>query len=344
MKKMYNRRVFVPEFRLCTISHQLSENDAHLAEALLQVAGCILIRDAVPKKLLLDVQKKFTELLDDCIVSNATKSNIWPAKSEITSTIFWERNQRYRIFPKLKGPFSDPELYYPRWLENLFVRLLGPKFYCKAVSSDVCMSNSQTQAPHRDIEFYRTRKPVGYICNIALTECNDKNGPLEIWPGSSHFWDESIFMNFGAEPNIQDGENPRIEQLLKYQPSVRVEMRPGDILIRDPGTLHRGTCSESINHRQMLTLSYYRHRYFYKYLDGSWNFDREVLANLDARSKEIFRHAFSPRDYLFIRQKIEYINVYFKNKKIIGLPFRTADLLRWKLRERRRHRVKHHSN
>jgi hypothetical protein len=85
-----------------------------------------------------------------------------------------------------------------RLLANPFVvpilnRLLGESFCCRYVSSDTCLEGAILQSPHSDIDGDEVFvggvwKPRGYIVNVPVMECGLHNGPLEVWPGGSHYF------------------------------------------------------------------------------------------------------------------------------------------------------------
>ena len=89
-------------------------------------------------------------------------------------------------------------------------------------------------------------------------ECGLHNGPIEVWPGGSHMWTTGLLKRHGLEPNVQDGRNPVVERLAEYFPSIKVVLKPGEILIRDLAMWHRGTPNRSQEARPNLALIYSR--------------------------------------------------------------------------------------
>jgi hypothetical protein len=71
------------------------------------------------------------------------------------------------------------------------------------------------------------------IVNIPITHCGLHNGPLEVWPGGSHLWRAENFAKFNLYPFVQDGTNTAVERLARHIPSKKIELRPGQIMIRD---------------------------------------------------------------------------------------------------------------
>jgi hypothetical protein len=69
---------------------------------------------------------------------------------------------------------------------------------------------------------------------------------------------------------------------------VRLELWPGDLLIRDGGLLHRGTPNPTDEPRSMLTVCYFRHGHVWDYGQPEYNLDAELYARLAPAVRRYF--------------------------------------------------------
>lgn len=259
---------------------ELSPENRRLATQLLMCNGFVVLRGALPIDLVSAMKQEFDEIESDCVVSTAGKplENIpWLSNS---GTTFWISNARLRAFIRMKGPFADPRVVANPFALNVMTDVLGEKFYCNSVSSDACMQGSAFQSPHRDIGFYPAGQTRGTIMNVPLMHCGDHNGPLEVWFGGTHLWTGQSFRLAEMRAFDQDVANPEMERFARRLPSVRIELLPGDILLRDPGTLHRGTPNPVAESRVMLTIGYFREGETYPFGDPSYNLDLGLYEQL----------------------------------------------------------------
>ena len=139
------------------------------------------------------------------------------------------------------------------------------------------MKGSALQAPHRELGAGGAREPVAYMVNVPLSRNTRRNGPIEVWPNASHLWNAEVLERHGLTDDVQDGSNPGIEELAARIPSEHLLLEPGDVLIRDPGMLHRGTPNRTRRPRTMLTLCYLRRDHDHDYGTTEHNFDTELF-------------------------------------------------------------------
>jgi ectoine hydroxylase-related dioxygenase (phytanoyl-CoA dioxygenase family) len=265
---------------------RLGPESARTAAALLHTAGCVVLGEALPRDLVAEARDAFEEILRDCEASR--EGDAWYQVARRTRAVFWERGARWRIFPKLRPPLSDARLLANPLVTPLLGELLGEDFRCKFVSSDICVRGSEQQAPHRELGVGGDPEPRAYVVNVTLTRCTPRNGPLEIWPGASHLWSPEVLERHGISDEVQDGANPPLEELARRLPSERLLLEPGSILIRNPGTLHRGTPNRTRRPRTMLTVCYLRRDYDYDYGRLEYNLDAELFAGLDPAVRRLF--------------------------------------------------------
>lgn len=271
---------------------RLDPESFRTAALLLHTAGYVVLRDALSRDLVARAQEAFDEILRDCIESR--DGDAWYQVSERHRAVFWERGSRWRIFPKLRPPLSDPRLLANPLVVPLLDELLGSDFRCKFVSSDTCIKGSELQAPHRELGAGGAREPVAYMVNVPLGRNTRRNGPIEVWPSASHLWNADLLERHGLTDDLQDGSNPGIEELAARIPSEHLLLEPGDVLIRDPGMLHRGTPNRTRRPRTMLTLCYLRRDHDHDYGTTEHNFDTELFSRLDPSVQRLFPEAVAP--------------------------------------------------
>lgn len=265
-----------------------------LAGLLLHTRGYVTLKRAVPAEIAQTAAAEFHRIYHDCLASK--QGDGWYQIAQETQAVFWERDCRWRIFPKLHPPFDSPWILSNPFAVELLQFLLGADFFCKFVSSDTCTKGAFLQSPHRELGIGKSWDPQSYIVNIPLGFCGLHNGPLEVWPGGSHLWQNKLLDRLGLDTDVQDGRNPACEEFASLFPSRKVVLEPGDLLIRDPGLLHRGTVNPTDEPRSMLTLCYFRQGHMHDYGQVEYNLDRALWERLDPRCRGLFAHAFERQE------------------------------------------------
>jgi ectoine hydroxylase-related dioxygenase (phytanoyl-CoA dioxygenase family) len=166
--------------------------------------------------------------------------------------------------------------------------MLGEDYQCKFVSSDTCLAGAQIQSPHREMDPGLSWEPRGYIVNVPLHRCDLDNGPLEVWPCGSHLWRDDVLKSLNYDDTVQDGRNPDFERLASLFPSRRILLEPGDVVIRDPALMHRGTVNHTDRPRTMLTVCYFRSSLYHNYGHLALNLDRDLHEALAPELRPLF--------------------------------------------------------
>jgi ectoine hydroxylase-related dioxygenase (phytanoyl-CoA dioxygenase family) len=270
---------------------RLSEAQFRQALLLLHTRGFVILRGAIPRPIIDVARAAFDSVFQDCLASR--EGDAWYQVSREHQAVFWQRGARWRIFPKLRAPLDSPWIVANPLAMSLVTRLLGDDCFCKFVSSDSCVRGSELQSPHRELGCGGQSQPLAYIVNVPLVPCGLHNGPLEIWPGGTHLWHNDLLDEWQFGADVQDGRNPEIEDYARDWPSVKVELEPGDVLVRDPGLLHRGTPNPTDEPRSMLTISFFRRGHAWDYGQPEYNVTPEIYANLDPQVRRYFAYAFS---------------------------------------------------
>jgi ectoine hydroxylase-related dioxygenase (phytanoyl-CoA dioxygenase family) len=274
----------------------LSAASHRLAALMLHTRGYVILRGAIPAAVVAAAGDAFADIFADCVASEDGESfemaGIRCRLARQTGAAFWARNHRWRIFPRLRAPFDSAWMLANPFAMRLLDRSLGANFYCKFVSSDTCLAGAEIQSPHREMDPGLSWEPRGYIVNIPLHRCDLANGPLEIWPGGSHLWRDDVIRGLGFDDTVQDARNPDFEWLASLFPSRRVVLDAGDILIRDPALMHRGTVNHTDRPRTMLGVCYFRAGLTHNYGQLDLSLDRELYEQLAPGIRPFFRYAF----------------------------------------------------
>jgi ectoine hydroxylase-related dioxygenase (phytanoyl-CoA dioxygenase family) len=286
----------------------LSAEHIRLGTLLLHARGYVILKGALPGPLVAELGSRFRKLYEESVQQcrvgerQTTQGNV-PAGAKC---VFWERGSRFRIFPKLMGPFANRYVLRNPFADSIIAETLGADYYCKSVSSDTCIKGSTAQAPHRDIGFYDADQVSGCLVNIPLMHCGLHNGPIEVWPGGSHLWRSEMFAKFDVQPFVQDDANPAVEAVASRIPSKLIELRPGELMIRDPGMLHRGTPNPTDKPRTMLTAGYFRNDYYYPYGDALYNLDEGLYEELEPPVRQLFAPFFDKSDWRYAKLRQEH--------------------------------------
>jgi ectoine hydroxylase-related dioxygenase (phytanoyl-CoA dioxygenase family) len=262
---------------------------AHLQQAVMLLAcnGYVILRGALPRSFVDEMHAAYRAIVEDCLANTAGKSAAALPWRSAGDTVFWIINARLRAFVRLTGPFADTRVVANPFALAILRQTLGHGLFCNSVSSDTCLQGSVFQSPHRDIGFYAGKQALGTIVNIPLMHCGPHNGPLQVWPGGSHLWNAEAFARFGVRAFDQDTANPSMEAFARQVPSVALDLHPGDVLLRDPGMLHRGTPNTTPEPRSMLTIGYFRAGQRYEFGHPEYNLTPESFEALHPRVKAL---------------------------------------------------------
>jgi ectoine hydroxylase-related dioxygenase (phytanoyl-CoA dioxygenase family) len=277
---------------------KLSAGNYRLAALLLHTRGYVILRGALPTDLVTAADKSFDDIFADCVESSdgeeLSMAGITCRIAQRTGAVFWERNYRWRIFPRLREPFDSPWILANPFAMQLLQDILGKDLRCKFVTSDTCLAGAVIQSPHREMDPGLSWEPRGYIVNVPLHRCDLDNGPLEIWPSGSHLWRDDVLRGLGFDDTVQDGRNPEFEHIASLFPSRRVIVDPGDLIIRDPALMHRGTVNHTDRPRTMMGVCYFRGGLTHNYGRLDLSLDRELYERLAPEVKPLFAAFDSP--------------------------------------------------
>ncbi len=241
-------------------SGRLQEETLRLAVQAVKVNGYVVFEEVLPPDFISGVRAEFLRVFEEHTARTDPNRGA----------------NRYQMHLPFQAPFCDTAITANPLALAVIDQLLGPDCVCHYFASDTAMPGSDYQAVHSDIHllFPETELSLpaySVVLNIPLVDFREDNGPVEIWPGGTHFMPGGIEM----------------QKLAPEMHSQSVLMPAGSLLIRDMRMWHRGTPNRSQETRPNLALIYSRPWLKTKYPPieiGAENYDR-----LSERAKQLFR-------------------------------------------------------
>lgn len=154
---------------------------------------------------------------------------------------------RYYVTLPFKPPFNDPEIFEHDTLVALLERVAGKDFVMCQLATDTPLEGSEYQDIHADCPHLFPESDVEtpsfqLALNFPLCDVTTTNGPVEIARGTHKLKKEE------GMKKINSGE-------VKLEP---IEMKLGDVMLRDVRGLHRGTPNKTDIPRPMVVIGYSR--------------------------------------------------------------------------------------
>lgn len=145
------------------------------------------------------------------------------------------------------APFADSAVFANPMILAVLDRIFYQEYKLVQLAVDIPMQGSEYQEIHRDFRpLFREQMitPLYAVAvNFPLVEVTADNGPFEMARGTHRM--------------------PRAEGLVKVQtgeiPMEQFYMQPGDVMIRSPLALHRGTPNRTPQPRPMIVMGYVMH-------------------------------------------------------------------------------------
>ena len=152
----------------------------------------------------------------------------------------------YLTFPWVP-PFANEEVFANPVILGVLNRIFAQEYVMVQMGADIPVRGSDYQEIHRDFRPLFTEEfatPLYALAvNVSLVEVTEKNGPLQLARGTHR-----LPRKMGLE-KIDTGEIP-LESFY---------MQPGDVLIRSPLALHRGSPNRTDSPRPMVVMGYVMH-------------------------------------------------------------------------------------
>lgn len=154
---------------------------------------------------------------------------------------------RFYVTLPFSEPFADARMYADPDILRICRLLVGDDMFMCQLATDTPLLGSEYQDVHRDTpplfpEAGIETPPFQLAVNFPLVDVTLANGPLEIAAGT-HEQSKEIGMGQIARGDVA---------------LTPLEMRVGDVLIRDVRGLHRGTPNATTEARPMVVIGYSR--------------------------------------------------------------------------------------
>jgi len=157
-----------------------------------------------------------------------------------------EQARYYLTFPWVP-PFADAEVFANPTILGVLNRVFAQEYVMVQLGADIPMQGSDYQEIHRDYRPLFTDDIVtplyALAVNFALVEVTEDNGPFQMARGTH------VMPRDEALAKVESGEIP-MESFY---------MQPGDVSIRTPLALHRGSPNRTDTPRPMVVMGYVMH-------------------------------------------------------------------------------------
>ncbi|MBM0744217.1 phytanoyl-CoA dioxygenase family protein [Phormidium sp. CLA17] len=193
-----------------------------------------------------------------CVIRGLFDRTVIEAWAVAFDALFQERQQRpggvaprgtargYVTLPWV-APFADPAVFANPTILGVLDRVFYQEYKLVQLAADIPMQGSEYQEIHRDFRPLFSDQIVtplyALAVNFPLVEVTAENGPFEMARGTH------VMSRDEGLAKIQAGEIS-MEQFY---------MQPGDVMIRSPLALHRGTPNHTPQPRPMVVLGYIMH-------------------------------------------------------------------------------------
>ncbi len=193
-----------------------------------------------------------------CIIRGLLRRDLIEEWAEAFRILFEERQKRagslapreqarYYLTLPWVAPFADPEVFANPTILAILNRVFPQEYAMVQYGADVPVKGSDYQEIHRDHRPLFTDDIVtplyALAVNIPLIDVNEENGPFQMARGT-HFMNRAEGLR-----KIESGEIP-LE-------SFHLQM--GDVAIRTPLALHRGSPNRTDKPRPMVVMGYVMH-------------------------------------------------------------------------------------
>lgn len=193
-----------------------------------------------------------------CVIRGLFDQNLIEEWANAFTALFQERQQRlgglaprgparcYTTLPWVP-PFANPAVFANPIILGVLNRVFFQEYKLVQLAADIPMQGSDYQEIHRDFRPLFSDQIVtplyALAVNFPLVEVTPENGPFEMARGTHVMSREEGLVKIGA------GEI----QLESFY------MQPGDVMIRSPLALHRGTPNRTPQPRPMIVMGYVMH-------------------------------------------------------------------------------------
>ncbi len=195
--------------------------------------GICVIRNVFDKDLIAEWREAFTRLFDE---RQRRPGGLAPR----------EKSRYYLTFPWVP-PFANEHIFANPVVLGVLNRIFAQEYVMVQMGADVPVQGSDYQEIHRDYRPLFTDDFVtplyALAVNVSLVEVTEENGPFQMARGT-HVLPRDL-----ALAKVESGEIPMESFYLQ----------PGDVSIRTPLALHRGSPNRTDTPRPMVVMGYVMH-------------------------------------------------------------------------------------
>ena len=185
-----------------------------------------------------------------------------------------EQARYYLTFPWI-APFANPEVFANPTILGVLNRVFSQEYVMVQLGADIPVQGSDYQEIHRDYRPLFSDRVVtplyALAVNFPLVEVTAENGPFQMARGTHVL--------------------PRDEGLIKVAtgeiPVESFYMMPGDVAIRTPLALHRGSPNRTSQPRPMVVMGYVMHWLHTPKVDLS--VQRDYYESLPEQTRQLLR-------------------------------------------------------
>ena len=193
-----------------------------------------------------------------CILRGLLDTNLIEEWAQAFKALFADRQSlpgglapretsRYYLTLPWRAPFANVDVFANPTVLGVLNRIFPQEYVLVQLGADVPLQGSEYQETHRDFRPLFTEDhatPLYAVAvNFPLVDVTDENGPFEQARGT-HVLSREV-----ALEKVRTGE----------MPMERFPLQRGDLMIRSPLALHRGTPNRTANPRPMVVMGYVMH-------------------------------------------------------------------------------------
>ena len=200
--------------------------------------GFCVLRDHFPRRSIGDCYEAFLPFLSDYLRKHSNEPNRGP--------------HRHFLPMPFEPPCFAPEFFFDTDVLTIARQALDERIVADQWGCDVPLRGSQIQNAH--VDYQRPlfpecpdlpSPPYMLVVNFSLINITPAHGPIEIAAGTHRM---------ARSEGISAVQSGKIEM-------EAVPLRIGDVLVRHPWALHRGTPNITDTPRPLVTIRYVRHWY-----------------------------------------------------------------------------------
>ena len=237
---------------LCEVDYTVtyeSSDDVGMVVNALKCLGFVLVKNVFEPHELAEIQPTVDAMIEACI-QRAPEGSAWGNRGP-------NRMSANGFYENIESQAAGGTIFRNAKLNFILQKILGEQFFYGGTGVDVAFPNTVYQHlhsddngsnPYSDQQDVRQRwwPPAMVLAGPLLEKWMAKNGPMRIVPWNAvRSWEYQEF----AKNGIPYNEEEERRFLFAY-----IEGDEGDLLIRDPRTLHGGTPNHGEAPRAMISM------------------------------------------------------------------------------------------